>query len=78
MDLQAIIQKEDIENVLTACVEHAETKAHLYGSLGDYEQHRYWVKVWWSLQCACDRIAINGAEVALAEWERYQRERSQL
>ncbi|PZD70174.1 hypothetical protein C1752_17189 [Acaryochloris thomasi RCC1774] len=54
MNPQDFIQSEGIENVLTAAIEHAETKALLYGSLGDAINHRYWVKVWWSLTSACD------------------------
>ncbi len=79
MNLQQVIQEEGIEAVLTAAIEHAETKALLYGSLGDVPNYRYWVRVWWSLTSACDlMIADFNIDEALEGWQEYQAMRSEI
>ncbi|PZD70636.1 hypothetical protein C1752_10486 [Acaryochloris thomasi RCC1774] len=79
MTPQDFIQAEGIENVLTAAIEHAEIKAMLYGSLGDTDNYRYWVKVWWSLASACDRMITDfDTDEALSAWQEHQGLRSEI
>lgn len=79
MNPQEFIHSEGIENVLTAAIEYADTQASLYGSLNDVEQYRYWAKVWWSLICACDRMAFDDqGDTAVLEYQRYKAMRSEI